>query len=666
MQHLDTRPRICPAPNQGPDKTPDRAAQNRPAAEPAENRRPIPDRMKQAWARMAEGDVTAAERIFRGILQEMPTHQAAYMGLIHLARGRQDLDTAMTMLEQWFDRLRAQDAPLPPRMVLNYMEICIACARTNRVGETAEGLSLDHAGLNDRELMRMATSAERLGLTSVMLAVIDRVSRLDSLSAQAAQALMQLASRTGSEDVAGRVRAGLLDRVSAGDRAELIVAFERQAHGPVAALQAARTATGPARDGDTAALLGQALLDAAEPQLARRYLRFCRRRWPDSTPIRRLLVRACLATGCPDEARDEIATWRADTPGPVIWDAQIELAVALGDLAEIEAGLDRLQGKHSIPQLRMQVSFARGDLEQAERLVPAVGASMGRGRQVLAHFGATHVGAVLTELRLWRSLKMDRRDGAAAYYFAAREVMEEQAPRLARVTGVGDGAPQIPAQVFQYWDTPDLPPAIGQIMESWRHCGLPYRRLNKAEATAFLKERYDRDHVRAFRLANHAAEGADFLRLCLLLAEGGIYADADDRLTGPVAPLRDHGRGMLLFRESFGALANNLICARAGHPVLQIAKDFALNSLLSRENDGPWSKTGPGLLTRAVAVYLSGVDDADLSEDLLIRPEIEMRRTVCPHVRLPYKTTPRYWDNRFGATGQAIADALARAFGSPA
>ncbi|CAN0579544.1 unnamed protein product, partial [Ectocarpus sp. 12 AP-2014] len=90
--------------------------------------------------------------------------------------------------------------------------------------------------------------------------------------------------------------------------------------------------------------------------------------------------------------------------------------------------------------------------------------------------------------------------------------------------------------------------------------------------------------------------------------------------------------------------------------------DFALRSLLGRENDGPWSKTGPGLLTRAVAVYLAETPDEDLRDDLVIRPEIEMRQTVYPHIKLPYKTTPRYWDNRFGATSKTIADALAEAF----
>ena len=328
-----------------------------------------------------------------------------------------------------------------------------------------------------------------------------------------------------------------------------------------------------------------------------------------------------------------------------------------------------MEPRRRIPQLRLQVCFARGDLEGAERLVPEVAASMGRGRQVLAHFGATHVGSVLGELRLWRRFgDGDREAGARAFYAPARELLDEQAGRLARLAAepLGEMCP-ISGHVSQYWDTPEIPSQIREIMGSWQ--GLPdlsYGLYDKRAAMDFLRDRFGADHLRAFRLANHAAEGADFLRLCLLLDRGGIYADADDRRIAPAAELRQaligHGRGMVVYRERFGAIANNLIAARAGHPVLALAVEFALQSLLARENDGPWSKTGPGLMTRAVACFVARADDATLRAELLIRPEIEMRRVVSPHIRLPYKSTPLYWDSRFGGPDGTLSQALRAAF----
>lgn len=629
--------------------------------DPAPLRPSVPERIRQAWDLVAEGRIDAADAVFSDILAEQPAHQAAFMGRVHLARARQEHDTALAMLDERLDQARATGAAFPARMALNYLEVCIICARPDRVPEAVDRLALDAAAFNDRELVRLSVAAERLGLTDVVIRVIDLMSHMESLSVPAGLRLMQMAVATGQADVARGVQAALLKKVDAADYQALWVEFERQAHGPRAALQAARDATRPVRDAAVAAVLAQALLDAAEPRLARRYLRFCRRRWPDSDMIRKLSVTGCIATGEPEAARAEIASWGADTPPPLVAEAGIELATAVGDLVGIETALDTLQGRRAIPQLRLQVCFAKGDLEGAEDLVPAVSATMGRGRRVVAHFGTTHVGAVLNELRLWRRFETDRESGARAYFFAAKDILDDQQARLAALDRWPRGP--IPRQVFQYWDKPEVPPAIGQIMHSWQCCaGVRYRRLDKRAAVAFLKTRFDGDHVRAFRLANHASEEADFLRICLLLAEGGIYADADDRLTGPIGALLEHGRGMLVFRERFGAVANNVICARAGHPVLKIARDLAMASLLARENDGPWSKTGPGLLTRAVAVYLTGVSDADLRDDFLIRPEIEMRRTVYPHVKLPYKSTPQYWDTRFGSTGKAVTDALVRAF----
>ena len=630
-------------------------------------RPPIPTRMKRAWAQMAKGNPAAADRIFRRILDEQPAHQGAFMGRVNAARVRQDHDGALALMDAWLAGRTTDGAP-PARIVMNYLELCVACGRTEgEVAHLAGPPDLADCGLNDRELLRLSAAADKLGLSDIIIAVIDRIGRMDNLSSASALRLMQMATATGQPEIAEQVRSALLTRVRPEDHAALVVAFEHQANGPLAARAAARRETGPRRDAAGARLLAQALLDAAEPHLARRYLRLCRRRWPegeDGQALGRLLIRSCIASGRAEDARAEVAAWTAGMADHEAADARLELASALGDLDALETQLASLAGRRSIPQMELQICFARGDLAGAEALVPAVGAAMGRGRQVLAHFGVTHVGSVLNELRLWRQFGTEPAEGARAFYFAAREILDDQQPRLARLCGgVATRPPVIPRQIFQYWDSPEIPPALARIMDSWQNRpGLAYQRFDKAGATAFLTDRFDRDHARAFRLANHAAEGADFLRLCLLLAEGGIYADADDRLTGRPDVLLDHGRGLLLFRESYGALANNLICARAGHPVLDIARELALASLLGRENDGPWSKTGPGLMTRAVAIYLTRADDAEIATDLLIRPEIEMRRAVYPHIKLPYKSTPRYWDNRFGATGETITRALARAF----
>ncbi|EEX15691.1 conserved hypothetical protein [Citreicella sp. SE45] len=87
------------------------------------------------------------------------------------------------------------------------------------------------------------------------------------------------------------------------------------------------------------------------------------------------------------------------------------------------------------------------------------------------------------------------------------------------------------------------------------------------------------EHVRPFKFASHVAEESDFLRLCLLLADGGIYADADDLLPGNPEALLQHGAGLVVFPEpTLGSIENNLLCAPRGHPVIARAVDLSLRA----------------------------------------------------------------------------------------
>ncbi len=116
------------------------------------------------------------------------------------------------------------------------------------------------------------------------------------------------------------------------------------------------------------------------------------------------------------------------------------------------------------------------------------------------------------------------------------------------------------------------------------------------------------------------------------------------------------GPGLILFREPFGALENNVICAPKGHPVLTRAVMMARGALLRRDNDMIWTKTGPGFLTRMVAWSL--LNQPELAQSVTIVPLIKMGRYVHPHGDLPYKHTPQHWNNHAGPVSSAIETAL--------
>ncbi|OWU69878.1 hypothetical protein ATO3_21670 [Marinibacterium profundimaris] len=625
----------------------------------------IPGLMSRARALLQAGEPAPAEPLLREVLRHRPSHRGAVQCLVQAARLRGDMPAALDLIEA---RLAEARDPAELRLLPGYLDLCVQADAGDRAEKVTRDLDLADAPLTDRELLRMATSAEKLQMTPLTVAVIRQLGTLPRLSAASALRLIQMASDTGGAALRDQLSEVLPGRVDPAEAADLRIGLARQAEGPYAALRLARRLTGPRRDPAAAALLAEALLEAARPALAARYLARCRRRWPEDTGLRRLAVTAALNLGRPEQARREIAAWAQDAEASRATDrlanARVALACAIGDLDAIDAELDALEPRRQIPQLRLQVAYGRCDLAAAEAQAPAAAAAMGRGRKVMRHFGTTHVGSMLGEFRLWSGSGTSAAEGARAFYFAARQVVDGQLDRIARLSPPGL-APRgaIPPQVLQYWDSAAPPEAIAETMQSWETApGLSYQRFDKRSATEFLRERFGQDHVRAFRLANHASEAADFLRLCLLLDRGGMYADADDRRTGDAAGLLAKGGGLILFREAYGTLANNLICARPGHPVIETAAELALRSLLARENDGPWSKTGPGLITRAVALYLDGVSDAELHGDLVLLPEIEMRRYVHPHLRLPYKSSPGYWDPRYAGPARPVIEALRESF----
>lgn len=185
-----------------------------------------------------------------------------------------------------------------------------------------------------------------------------------------------------------------------------------------------------------------------------------------------------------------------------------------------------------------------------------------------------------------------------------------------------------------------------ELAKSWAATpGYTHQLFDKATALTFLREECGPRWVQAFRLARRAEEEADFLRLALLLRRGGIWADADDLLYGDIARLVPEGPELVVFREpAANAISTNFIAARPGHPVIQAAETWVMEGLLQRSNEKLWLKSGPGLMTRAVAWYLAEIGPEVAGQDLLLPGQEVLRREVSIHNPLEHKTTDKYWN----------------------
>lgn len=232
----------------------------------------------------------------------------------------------------------------------------------------------------------------------------------------------------------------------------------------------------------------------------------------------------------------------------------------------------------------------------------------------------------------------------------------------------------IPRTLIRFWHDPSAVPAdVKTCLGSWgalREAGITFRMFGDASAANYIAERYGRREVAAFARCRHPAMRSDYLRLCFVFAEGGLYVDADDVLLGEgwenvfrdgtlkVQPLcfdvttRAMVSAAELRRTDLPTdgrifyVNNNPIAAPAGHPVLRRALARATDRLLG-DDPAPeiQSTTGPGNLTAVLAAHAreSQVLGRAAAPDFELL--LEWERVVEPCWDLAYRNDDRNWRN---------------------
>ncbi len=235
----------------------------------------------------------------------------------------------------------------------------------------------------------------------------------------------------------------------------------------------------------------------------------------------------------------------------------------------------------------------------------------------------------------------------------------------------------IPRTLVRFWHDPsDVPADVQNCLESWDallDAGFTLRMFGDASAASYIAERYGRREVAAFARCRHPAMRSDYLRLCFVLAEGGLYVDADDVLLGGgwEAVFRDSTlkiqplcydvttRAMVSAAElrrtdlptdgRIFYVNNNPIAAPAGHPVLRRALARATDRLLGDEPAPEiQSTTGPGNLTAVLAAHAreSQVRGSSAVPDFELL--LAWERVAEPCWDLAYRNDDRNWRNMNG------------------
>jgi tetratricopeptide (TPR) repeat protein len=237
----------------------------------------------------------------------------------------------------------------------------------------------------------------------------------------------------------------------------------------------------------------------------------------------------------------------------------------------------------------------------------------------------------------------DHTPSAIMLLIAMRQAGEfDQAPHPASPPAVH----AIPRRIFQFWDDPEPPQEILELMDTWRgvHATFQYVRLDDKAAQNFLRRHGLIDVLRAYRQAREPAQKADVLRLACLATEGGFYADADDRSLSHLFSWVPPEATFVASQEDYGTLGNNFIGATTGHPVIQLALRLATDALNRGDADFLWLSTGPGLLTRAFAqIIAQGEQASKVASRATIFELGTIQRHIGIHCPVCYKRSDKHW-----------------------
>ena len=245
----------------------------------------------------------------------------------------------------------------------------------------------------------------------------------------------------------------------------------------------------------------------------------------------------------------------------------------------------------------------------------------------------------------------------------------------------GETLPKL--KMFQYWDTEDLPSEVAAWTQTLKEQNPEYdhRLYRRGDAAEYIGAKLGDRERSAFLTCAVPAGQADYFRLCAMVAEGGLYLDADSQPLKPLATLLDDIPHAFLYTYA-QALTNAIMMFRGpGNLFLIDCLKLATDNIEHRRFDTVFSSVGPNVLNAVHAVIdaegrAAVLDAQDTAEgrrlgfpellavaDRIIQPAPEkllaFRQITTFHAfrTLPwigaeqpaYKSTGRHWSNWEGS-----------------
>jgi hypothetical protein len=171
----------------------------------------------------------------------------------------------------------------------------------------------------------------------------------------------------------------------------------------------------------------------------------------------------------------------------------------------------------------------------------------------------------------------------------------------------GKGRQRIPLDIYQTWNTLDLPPRMKANVAELRRANpeFAYHLFDDAMCEAFIAEHFEADVLAAFRKLKPGAFKADLWRYCIMYQKGGIYLDIKFRCVPPFTLLQlVESEHYVRDRQVCGisGIYQGLMVQAAGNPTLWRAIRCIVEHCESNfYGDSVLSVTGPTFFARKFA-----------------------------------------------------------------
>jgi mannosyltransferase OCH1-like enzyme len=187
----------------------------------------------------------------------------------------------------------------------------------------------------------------------------------------------------------------------------------------------------------------------------------------------------------------------------------------------------------------------------------------------------------------------------------------------------------IPKVIYQTWITKNLPIEIVNVRNRIQSLNPDYTMLlfDDNDMDDWIKNNYDENIYRCYKLLNIGAVKADLWRYLILYKNGGIYLDIDSDIVGNLDDLILENDEAIISRESnLEIYVQWCLMFAPNHPILKrVIQECITNIVKNQKNINeidPLFLTGPRVFTEAVKNTMNTYYDVCCRDDEILNSHL--------------------------------------------